>query len=686
MLKRIVGIITAAVIALPVASPIFAQAAQSSASTDMKSVAEALVNAEVDYERYFDAYVDDYWLKVDIETKTAEITDFYTNGYDMVIPSEFEDVEYDWGYDEDWNLVEYIDDFTVVAYSAEYIWIDSIEIPDSIVYIKDKTLGYYGDDVTDMKILGKEGSAAIEYASENGLNYETLYDISIAQLNVLSESFTYTGDEIYTDVTVTIGEYALTEGVDYYLTYENNVNAGTATVIATGIGNYRGEIFGSFEITPLAVDAEQLVIEIPESAVYNKDGAFDEIKVTYNGIELSAGDDFIVANLSDKIGNVTGTLTLVGNYNGEKEIALNIVMGKISKLYARGIDTKTAKTSWTDAGCDEYIIYRYKNGTYVEIARTNDTCYFDSSLVQFGAFYYKVKGVVYSNDGTEYLTPFTNMAYAVTKGATPKLKLATKNNAVTVTWSKNSRAQGYKIYRSTNGYSWSLVKKITKGTTTSYTDKTAENDVGYYYKVCAYRVVRGKAFYTPYSEIQYSLDYDSILNAANASSRIYKFEVENAQKSKSTYSSYTISSRDKAVLAKFAREHFTSDMTRAEKLMITLKWIHENVDYATTSAKWNKIAGKSYVDAIFTYKTGQCAQYNGAMAAMMSYMGYDVTLVQGWRGTWNTNYWQHFWVEVHIGGRDYLVETGNLGRSGNWWFFLEQYEYAGGYIKNCKNL
>lgn len=682
MLKKIIGLLTATAIALPVASPILAEAAQSSTQTDMKSVAEALVNAEVDYERYYSAWVDDYHLKVDIETNTAEIVEFYASSFDEVIPSVFEDVEYDW----DWYN-SYTADFTVIAYSADSAWVDSVEVPESIVYFADNSLGYYyGEKQSDMIIKGMEGSAALEYASENGLYYETLYDISGAKVTVTNPSLTYTGSELYSAAIVTIGEAVLTEGVDYALTYENNINVGTATVVVTGIGSFRGEALGSFEITPLTVDTELLTVEVPESVAYDKNGAFDEIKVTYNGIELVAGVDFAVLNLSDKIGSVTGTLTLMGNYIGEKEISLNIAVGKITKLYARGIDTKTAKTSWTDIGCDEYIIYRYRNGNYVEIARTTDAFYFDASLVQFGAFYYKVKGVVYANDGTEYLTDFTNMAYAVTKGATPKLKLATKNNAVTVTWNKNARAQGYKIYRSSNGYSWTLVKKITKGTTTSYTDKTAKNDVGYYYKVCAYRVVRGKAFYTPYSEIQYSLDYDSILNAANATKRIYKFEVENAQKSKSTYSSYTMSSRDKAVLAKFAREHFTNDMTRAEKLLITLRWIHENVDYADTSAKWAKISGKSYVDAIFTYKTGQCAQYNGAMAAMMSYMGYDVTLVQGWRGTWNTNYWQHFWVEVHIGGRDYLVETGNLGRSGNWWFFLEQYEYAGKYIKNCKNL
>ena len=70
-------------------------------------------------------------------------------------------------------------------------------------------------------------------------------------------------------------------------------------------------------------------------------------------------------------------------------------------------------------------------------------------------------------------------------------------------------------------------------------------------------------------------------------------------------------------------------MTREQQLWTTLNWIHTNVEYAyVQNGAWAQITNKSYVDAIFTYRKGQCIQYNAAIASMMAYLGYDVNLVQ----------------------------------------------------------
>lgn len=45
---------------------------------------------------------------------------------------------------------------------------------------------------------------------------------------------------------------------------------------------------------------------------------------------------------------------------------------------------------------------------------------------------------------------------------------------------------------------------------------------------------------------------------------------------------------------------------------------------------------------------------------MMAYLGYDVNLVQGWVGGVGN---QHFWCEVHINGKTYVMETGNEGKT-----------------------
>ncbi len=64
-------------------------------------------------------------------------------------------------------------------------------------------------------------------------------DISEADVSGLAAS-KYTGNEIRPIPIVKYKGRTLTEGKDYTVSYQNNVNAGTANVIITGIGNFEG--------------------------------------------------------------------------------------------------------------------------------------------------------------------------------------------------------------------------------------------------------------------------------------------------------------------------------------------------------------------------------------------------------------------------------------------------------------
>lgn len=67
------------------------------------------------------------------------------------------------------------------------------------------------------------------------------------------ESFTYTGTEQEPQVTVRVGSDVLVEDQDYIVSYHNNRNAGTATVVAEGIGSYYGSLSQSFKIEPAVI-------------------------------------------------------------------------------------------------------------------------------------------------------------------------------------------------------------------------------------------------------------------------------------------------------------------------------------------------------------------------------------------------------------------------------------------------
>ena len=169
----------------------------------------------------------------------------------------------------------------------------------------------------------------------------------------------------------------------------------------------------------------------------------------------------------------------------------------------------------------------------------------------------------------------------------------------------------------------------------------------------------------------------TILNTVQRGETKRQITVYNRQKGNGAIDfTIKLSDNDIKIIEQFAAEHFPENSTMAEKLYITHQWIHKNVDYAYAGAKWNAIVNKSYVDAIFNYKSGQCVQYNGAMASVLAYYGYDVYMVRGWTRPGV----QHYWTECNVAGKTYLVECGNLGKNGDsWQYFFKDYPNPGAY-------
>ena len=73
-------------------------------------------------------------------------------------------------------------------------------------------------------------------------------NINVATIGNIADQ-KYTGKAITPNPAVKIGSIVLTKDKDYTLSYKNNVNAGTATIVVTGIGNYEGVKSATFKIT-----------------------------------------------------------------------------------------------------------------------------------------------------------------------------------------------------------------------------------------------------------------------------------------------------------------------------------------------------------------------------------------------------------------------------------------------------
>lgn len=140
----------------------------------------------------------------------------------------------------------------------------SIQIPKTIKYMGKCSVGY---DYTDQDVLidgfviqGYTNTVAEDYARTNNISFTSIgkvvKNLSAGKvLNITAQK--YTGRPILPKpVVLDANGTVLTEGVDYTLTYKNNTNAGTATVIVTGIGNYQGTLTKTFTIEKSGVEKQ----------------------------------------------------------------------------------------------------------------------------------------------------------------------------------------------------------------------------------------------------------------------------------------------------------------------------------------------------------------------------------------------------------------------------------------------
>ena len=102
-------------------------------------------------------------------------------------------------------------------------------------------------------------SAALsQIGKETAINmYNSMItNISETKVTLNQNSYIYDGSEKQPEVVVKDGDTTLTKGVDYTISYTNNINAGTAKVIITGKGIYTGSKEISFEIKKAQIEAK----------------------------------------------------------------------------------------------------------------------------------------------------------------------------------------------------------------------------------------------------------------------------------------------------------------------------------------------------------------------------------------------------------------------------------------------
>lgn len=145
----------------------------------------------------------------------------------------------------------------------------------------------------------------------------------------------YTGEPIRPAYTVSYqsktGVIPMTEGKDYKVTFQNNNNAGTASVSFTGMGAYTGTVKKTFKIQ--AYDITQLSAKMENSYAYEKNGCKPKPEIVFGSTKLKEGTDYTLSYRNhNKIGN-TAVVTIKGkgNFKGTITKPFAVTMKNISE-------------------------------------------------------------------------------------------------------------------------------------------------------------------------------------------------------------------------------------------------------------------------------------------------------------------------------------------------------------------
>ena len=157
---------------------------------------------------------------------------------------------------------------TTVKNETDYvIYVDKVTIKSDYSFVSDWTNDAQGKTIQPQETLTVHWTANTAVPSSfkgstevhvGAIIYTLSYKQVLPDISLAQDTHTYNGSAITPRVN---GLDGLQEGADYTVSYENNVNAGTATATVTGIGNYAGTKALAFTIekaNPVIPSADEL--------------------------------------------------------------------------------------------------------------------------------------------------------------------------------------------------------------------------------------------------------------------------------------------------------------------------------------------------------------------------------------------------------------------------------------------
>lgn len=322
-------------------------------------------------------------------------------------------------------------------------------------------------------------------------------------------------------------ETILKEGIDFTVTYGENIQPGDGYVYINGKGNYKGTTTTSFFIRKYLLE-KAIVSDIPDQTYTGK-----KIKpvpasvkyITYNGetITLQKDKDYELYYPEDDIILPGITYLQIRNISGNTEcVGSQTIYFKINPKPVENLKATKAingiKLTWTHSASEsinQFFIERKANNEK-EFKRINwyydfkknqtDFSYTDENATTGKKYTYRIVAQELDWDyqqqkNVQLLSSnVTTAPITFVKGTNPTI--TSYNDKTNLKWSKVANIKGYQIYRATskNG-EYKLIKTLSNNKT-SYTDKGIKKFTTYFYKIRTFTNVSSNREYSAFSTVK----------------------------------------------------------------------------------------------------------------------------------------------------------------------------------------
>ena len=300
------------------------------------------------------------------------------------------------------------------------------------------------------------------------------------------------------------------------------------------------------------------------------------VTVTNGGTVLTEGTDYTVSYQNNSgIGTATVNVFGAGIYDGYINLTktFNIVPDTVKNMQISKAGTNTVDLSWSPvSGADGYTVQILKNGKWVSVGNFVGTSAQISGLLPGSVNYVHIAAYASSNGKTYIGNYNTSVKIETTVGAINPRVSAYANNFVTLTWNKQTAANGYEVFKyDASSKKYVLYKNITNPNTNTCKVTGLASNKKYDFKVRAYQIDDSEKTYAPFGAVvsQYTSIAKPKLNSAKSTSK-KKIKASWSKVSGasgyqvmwSTYKNFSKNYKTKSVKAKYRSKTVTTAQSK----------------------------------------------------------------------------------------------------------------------------